>query len=163
MLLLNEMFPGKSLPLTFIRQKMSRRGTDEPILEVLIEELLKDQKEEEERMVQSQEHDGESAGQDLRYLGNQESQLELLKDQKEKIEKKAVMQSQEQDGKSGFQNSMYFGNQDQIDLTLEISTRQNKPQSENLDSDPFPLDDNEDDFLMEECQCQDEIFIDEFV
>ena len=139
MLLLNEMFPGKSLPLTFIRQKMSRRGTDEPILEVLIEELLKDQKEEEERMVQSQEHDGESAGQDLRYLGNQESQLELLKDQKEKIEKKAVMQSQEHDGKSGL------------------------PQSENLDSDPFPLDDNEDDFLMEECQCQDEIFIDEFV
>ena len=139
-----------------------------------MEELLKDQKEEEERMVQSQEHDGKSVGQDSQYLGNQdqvdltmeistrqdEFQLELFKDQKEKIEKKAVMQSQEQDGKSGFQNSMYFGNQDQIDLTLEISTRQNKPQSENLDSDPFPLDDNEDDFLMEECQCQDEMFID---
>ena len=29
------------------------------------------------------------------------------------------------DGKSGLQNSMYLGNQDQIDLTLEISTRQN--------------------------------------
>ena len=118
-----------------------------------MEELLKDQKEEEERMVQSQEHDGKSVGQDSQYLGNQdqvdltmeistrqdEFQLELFKDQKEKIEKKAVMQSQEHDGKSGL------------------------PQSENLDSDPFPLDDNEDDFLMEECQCQDEIFIDEFV
>ena len=89
LLTLAEMFPAKSL--AYIRQKISRRGGGEGVLQDLIEELLREQEED----------------------GGDE---------------------QEQDGERGLQDSRNLGDPDQADLTLEISTRQEEPQSE----DPQP-------------------------